>query len=299
MTIFSNGNPSMADIQSAQNSERNLRRQLAKNHWYAAAKRWNLAGTALAIAFALASPLVLLYWPSWGSTLGAVAGAWIFASRLLLEPWKLKLQTKGAAAQELFDCDVLGLAWNPTLASEPSLEEIRNAGRGVADSGKVDKHRNWYPSGVSMVWPASVITCQRSNAVWARMQHYSYGLFLIVAAGSWAVIGIGVAVVHGASLAEYLTTIALPSLPAMLDATELSRKHLSASDKRKKLEDECDRLMSEPSKVTHVELREVQDELFLLRRDAPLVAGWFYRTVKKSYEENMKFAAEEQAKRSS
>ena len=299
MTIFANGNPSMTDIQSAQNAERNLRRQMAKNYWYTAAKRWNLAGAALAIALALASPLVLLYWPSWGSTLGAVAGAWIFASRLILEPWKLKLQAKGAAAQESFDCDVLGLTWNPALASEPSPEEIRKASKTVADSTKVDKHRNWYPSGVTMTWPESVITCQRSNAVWARMQHYSYGLFLIFAACLWAIIGIGVAVVHGASLAEYLTTIALPSLPAMLDATELSRKHFAASDKRKKLEDECNRLVNEPTKVTHMHLREVQDELFLLRRDAPLVAGWFYRTVKKSYEENMKFAAEEQAKRSS
>lgn len=288
----------MADIQSAQNDEKNLRRQVAKDHWYTAAKRWHLAGTALVLALALVSPLVLLYRPSWGPTLGAIAGAWIFASRLLLDPWKLRLQAKGAAAQEMFDCDVLGIAWNPALARQPSPEEIRNASKSIDDQKKVKKHLDWYPAKVPMAWPTSVITCQRSNAVWARRQHYGYGLFLAGAAGAWAIVGIVVAMLHEASLAEYLTTIALPSLPAMLDATELSRKHLSASSKRLELEDECNRLAADPGMVTHVSLREVQDELFVLRRDAPLVAGWFYKVVSKSYEEDMKFAAEEQARRS-
>ena len=286
----------MTDIQVAQNQDRNLRRQMAKDYWYTSAKRGHLAGAALVVVFALVSPLVLLFAPSWGPTLGAIAGAWIFASRLLLEPWKLRLQVKGAAAQEMFDCDVLGLAWNPALERAPSTEEIRKASKKIANEKRIAKHRDWYPAGVAMTWPTSVITCQRANAVWARRQHHSYGLFLIVAATSWALVGIGVSVLHAATLAEYLTTIALPSLPALLDATELSRKHLQASSMRQNLEDTCDQFLQGPTGVEHEDLREVQDQLFGLRRDAPLVAGWFYSIVSKSYEEDMKYAAEEHAK---
>lgn len=287
----------MADIQVAQNQERNLRRQMAKDYWYTAAKRWHLAGAALVTIFALVSPLVLLFAPTWGPTLGAIAGAWIFASRLLLEPLKLRLQAKGAAAQEMFDCDVLGLAWNPALERTPSPEEIRKASRKLTDEKRIAKHRDWYPAGVTMQWPTSVITCQRANAVWARRQHHSYGLFLIVAAGAWAAVGIAISIVHAATLAEYLTTIALPSLPALLDATELSRKHLQASSMRQTLEDTCDALLQDIAAVEHEGLREVQDQLFGLRRDAPLVASWFYSIVSKSYEEDMKYAADEQAER--
>lgn len=297
MATFSNSKPVMSDIRSAQNDDRNLRRQLAKNYWYTAAKRCHLVGAAVAIALALVSPLVLLYWPRWGPTLGAIAGIWIFASRLVLEPLKLRLQAKGAAAQEMFDCDVLGLEWNAALCRKRSSEEIRKASKRISDQHTADKHLNWYPATVSMTWPISVITCQRSNAVWARRQHHGYGLFLIAAAVVWAVIGLLVAIVHSASLAGYLTTIALPSLPAMLDATELSRKHLLASNRRQELEAQCDRLLDEVSIADHLALRELQDELFVLRRDAPLVAGWFYYLVSKGYEDDMQYAAEEQARR--
>lgn len=294
MAHFSASKPSMEDLGNFQNMERNLRRQMAKDHYYTVAKRWHLAGTVLAIIFALISPLVLLYKPDLGPLLGALAGLWIFMSRLLLEPVRQKFQSKGATAQELFDCDVLGLPWNDSLTRQPSEEEIRMASRGMRKPKMVEKYKDWYPTGVAISWPRSVITCQRSNAVWARRQHHTYGIFLIVAAAIWATIGIVIAILHVASLAEYLTTIALPSLPALLDATELAKKHLQAAAKRQVLEDETNRLFNVNS-TEEGPLRGVQDQLFNLRRDAPIVAGWFYWLVSKSYEVDMKYAAEQRS----
>jgi hypothetical protein len=237
---------------------------------------------------------VLLYKPALGALLGAIAGAWVFMSRLLLEPLKQGYQLKGAASQELFDCDVLGLPWNEALVRVPSDEEIRKASAGFKSDGKNDTHRGWYPTETSIAWPKSVVTCQRSNAVWARREHHAYGVFLIAMAVAWAIFGIILALVHGASLADYLTTLALPSLPAVLDASELSKKHLEASARRQLLEDETNKLFDQED-VSHEALREVQDQLFDLRRDAPLVAGWFYRILSKSYETDMRYAAEERS----
>jgi hypothetical protein len=284
----------MQDIRATQDLERNIRRQLAKAHYYGLANGWHLAGSSLAIVFALVSPVVLLQWPSKGPLLGAVAGAWIFMSRLLFEPIKQRYQVKGAAAQELFDCDVFRLEWNTSLLRKPAPEEIRRASVAFSKPKKVKKQQEWYPAKEDIPWPRSVIICQRSNAVWARRQHQSYGVVLIAMAALWALIGVIVALVHQATLGAYLTTIALPSLPALLDATKLGKKHFFASAERRQLEDNTDRLLAINS-ASRQDLRDLQDQVFELRQHAPPLARWFYKVIANDYEEDMIYAAQQRA----
>lgn len=281
----------MHDIGTAQDTDRNLRRQEAKDHFYRVANRWHFWGSALAVVLALASPLVLIYEPDWGPLLGAVAGAWIFSSRLIFEPFKQSYQLKGATTQELFDCDVLGLSWNDALVRQTPDEEIRAASKGFKEPKSKAKHSGWYPTQTDIPWPKSVITCQRSNAVWGRRQHQAYGRLLMVTAFLWGLLGVIVSLVHGATLAAYLTTIALPSLPAVLDAVELSKKHFQAANRRLHLEDETNSMVSDTA-ASHEALRELQDQVFDLRRDAPPVPGWFYRILKPGYEQDMRYAAD-------
>jgi hypothetical protein len=255
---------------------------------------WPTAGPALAIVLALASPFVLLYWPGLGPRLGAIAGVWIFMSRLLFEPVSQSYQLKGAAAQELFDCDVLGLAWNEVLVRQPSDEEIRSASKAFGKPKRVEKQKEWYPTQVEIAWPQSVITCQRANSVWSRRQQHGYGIALIVLAVAWVLFGVILSMVHNASLATYLTTIALPSLPAVLNATDFSKKHLQASSRLQEIEDASNTLLG-TSEVSPEDLREVQDLIFDSRRDAPKVPRWFYKLVAKRYEEDMRYAAKVRA----
>jgi hypothetical protein len=280
--------PAMSQIGKAQNEEPNLRRYLAADNFYGIAKWLHFGGLSLTVSLALISPLVLLFWPDAGAVLGAIAGAWLFASRLLLEPFKRQQQLKGATAQEMFDCGIFNLDWNETLVRPLSEEEVRGASGAMKDADRV---RDWYPTSEEMSWPKSVLVCQRSNAVWARRQHRAYSRVLLVAAGAWAIIGVIVALADGASLADYLVTIALPSLPALLDATEFARAHSSDADKRQLLEDKLNDLLGDGS-ASSQDLREIQDQLFNLRRDAPLVPGWFYRLIRPKFEEDMRYAAQ-------
>jgi hypothetical protein len=208
-------------------------------------------------------------------------------SRIALEPAKSKLQRKGATAQELFDCGVFQLGWNDALARRVSDEEIRGASGSMK---RVDRVRDWYPTDVAIEWPRSVLVCQRSNAVWGRRQHSAYAWTLWVAATLWGIVGIVVAVLDGASLGDYLVTIGLPSLPAMLDAVEVGRSHSGDAARRELLEEQIDVLL-ETGAADERELREIQDQLFLLRRDAPLVPAWFYKLVRPGFEEDMRYAA--------
>jgi hypothetical protein len=278
----------MSDIGVAQDLDVNLRRQLAARQFYSIGKWFHFGGASLAVALALVAPVVLLFAPDLGPTLGAIAGVWIFASRLILEPRKQEQQRKGAVAQEMFDCVVAELEWNDALVRRLSEEEIRRASGSMERAPEV---RGWYPAEADLGWPSSVLVCQRSNAVWGRRQHRAYGQLLAGVAVGWGVIGILVAVAHGASLAEYLTTIALPSLPAVLDASEVSRLHGQAADKRGHLEAQIDQMVRAGATTAH-ELREIQDQLFSLRRDAPLVPNWFYKLLKADYEADMRYAAQ-------
>jgi len=284
----------MSDIRVSQNAERNLRRQQAKDRFYSIGNRWHFGGAGVAIMMALASPFVLLYCPGLGPLLGAAAGIWIFTSRLLFERLNQRRRVCGATAQEHFDCDVLDLEWNGALVERLSDEEIHRAGVGFEKADATEKHSNWYPAKVDMAWPASVITCQRSNAVWARRLHQAYASFLFVAAGSWFVFGVILSLVHKASLADYLTTVLLPSLPAVLDSTDLAQQHRAAAGRRLNIERLTNRLL-EADGVTREDLREVQDQIFELRRDEPPVAGWFYQILKGRYEQDMQFAAAQRA----
>lgn len=287
-----NNQPSMSNIAEIQNDEESLRYRLAAAHFYKIGKLLHFGGASVTIALAIAAPLVLLFWPDAGPILGALAGAWIFASRLILEPFKRELQLKGATAQEQFDCRVLGIAWNDALVRRLPHEDVSAASRSMKGAAGA---RDWYAADDELPWPMSVLLCQRSNAVWARRQHRAYSWTVVGAAVGWAVVGVVVAIADSASLAQYLVTVALPSLPAFLDASELSRGHAAAAQSRQLLEVQTDDLLR-ASGATERDVREIQDQLFNLRRDAPLVPEWFYKLIRPRFEEDMRYAAQQVVK---
>jgi hypothetical protein len=280
--------PSTAEIAHRQDDDRNLRRQLAARRYYSLAKGVRFLGQSVSTGLALTSPLVLWLQPDLGPKLAAIAGLWIFVSRFLVVRLQRSLVEKGAVAQEVFDCTVFGLDWNPVLAREPAQEDIRRASE--RSLGRIDRVKAWYPCTAAADWPLSVLVCQRSNAVWARRQHTYYGFALCGAVAVWIVFGVGVAAAESASLVEYLTIIALPSLPALLDWAELAEGHLEAATKRGDLEQQIGGLVREGD-AHEADLREIQDGLFDLRRSGQLVPDWFYKLIRKSFERDMQGAA--------
>ncbi len=278
--------PTSADIGRAQNEESNLGYQRAARYLYGLGKRARFFGWGLSIMLALAAPVVLLLAPDAGPALGAVAGLWVFVSRGVLEPYRKGRQLRGARAQERFDCAVLGLPWNHALVEAPADEDLHRASLKLRNG---DGIRDWYPVPARVEWPTSVLICLRANAVWSRRQHSTFAIVLLLAAAGWCAVGLGVAVVASAELSAYLTTILLPSLPAGLDAVEFSGRHTEVAQRKQELETEvCALLDGNPNAQ---QLRDLQDQVYLLRVDEPLVPDLFYRLVRDSYEEDMHFAA--------
>lgn len=279
--------PSMAEIAAAEKIELSRLNQAAKNHFYGCANWVGYVGSIGALLLALCAPIALLEFPAAGPALGAIAGAWIFVTRFGLERLRGEWQLKGVLAQEAFDCGVLGIDWNRSLASPLPPEEIRGAAGELGDEAHGGP---WYPSQGRDPWPISVLICQRANAVWAARQHRAFSYLLTALTVAWALFVVVLALLHGASLGDFLTTLLLPSLPGFLDATELSSRHLSLANTREIINRELEALIRSGS-ATPMQIREVQDRLFALRRDGAPVPKIFYERIRADYDRDMHFGA--------
>lgn len=282
--------PSMAEIAAAEGTELSRLHLAAKGHFYRRANLVAHVGLAGAILLAFCGPVVLLEFPAAGPTLGAIAGAWIFVTRIGLERLRAYLQGKGVLAQEDFDCGVLGIEWNHSLGAPLTPEEIRGAAGELQSDAKFEP---WYPSYGTDAWPTSVLICQRANAVWAARQHRAFGHLINALTVGWAAFVIILALLHDASLGEFLTTLLLPSLPGFLDATELSSRHLTLARTRDSITEEAEELIRSPKLADPLQIRELQDRLFALRRDGASVPRLFYEWIRADYERDMCFGAEQ------
>lgn len=278
----------MAEIAAAEKVDLNRLRQRAKSYFYRQAGRAGLIGSGVALLLALCGPFVLLFVPGAGPVLGAIAGAWIFLTRFGLRRFALEWQLKGVRVQEAFDCDVLGIPWNRALAAPMAPEEVHNAASKI-DAGE-EAEESWYPTEVESPWPLSVLICQRSSAVWASRQHRSFSYLLIGTMITWGAIGLIITLAHGTTLGEYLVTIILPSLPGVLDGSDLVKRHQWAAERRDQINEHLEALIAS-GPATEIQVRETQDQLFALRRDGAQVPERFYRHLRDNYESDMRFGA--------
>lgn len=279
--------PSMPEIAAAEKTELSRLCQAAKDHFYGRANWLAYVGSSGSILLALCAPIALLEFPAAGPALGAIAGAWIFVTRFGLERLRGEWQAKGVLAQEAFDCGVLGIDWNRSLAAPLPPEEIRGA---AGELKAPTEGGHWYPSEGTDLWPISVLICQRANAVWAARQHRAFSYLLSALTIAWGLFVVVLALLHGASLGEFLTTLLLPSLPGFLDATDLASRHLNLANTREAINRGLEALIRSGS-ATPLQIRETQDRLFALRRDGAPVPRVFYERIRADYDRDMHFGA--------
>ena len=120
----------MNSICTDQNAERQLDRLAAQRALYTKAKTifaWHaLLSTVVAAglsAWALFCSEVKPYAAAWGVTLAGLDIFW-------LTPWQKKLRETAATIQESFDCEVLGMPWQPLKVGKEPEQKRANRTRG-------------------------------------------------------------------------------------------------------------------------------------------------------------------------
>lgn len=267
----------------------------AFQHAYSTAKHWHTARLAGTVLVALAAPLVIVFAPWLEHPLGAIAGGWALAARLLLRPAQERTTQFAVAVQELFDQQVLDLL--PAAAPQPpAYEEIhQQAHRRTADPGP-----DWYSVLPDVAPAAAALIAQRAGTVWSRRLHREWALVMGTAAAAWTLLTVTVAAARGATISEFLIAVLLPMLPALLDATDLCQAHWRGGAERSALEAQLDQRLDQAAGgqlPAPEDLRALQDEINRQRLAQPPVPDLYYRLRRASYEASMRAAADRLARR--
>ncbi len=249
----------------------------AFQHAYGTAKRWHAARLTGTVIVALAAPLVIIFAPSLEHPLGAIAGGWALAARLILRPAQERATRFAVAVQELYDQQVLGLL--PAVSLPPAYEQIHQQARYRRGGPGTD----WYSVQPRVTPATATLIAQRSSTVWSRRLYREWALVLGTAATGWTLLTVVVAAIRGATVSEFLIAVLLPMLPALLDATDLCQAHWRAAAERSAPETRLDQQLDQAAHghpPTPEDLRALQDEINRQRLTQPpapdltLQASW-------------------------
>lgn len=267
----------------------------AFQHAHGTAKHWHMARLAGTVLVALAAPVVIIFAPSLEHPLGAIAGAWVLASRLVLRLAQERATRFAVAVQELFDQQVLGLP--PAAAARPpAYEQVHRQARCCKSAPDPD----WYSVRPQVPPGAATLIAKRSGTVWSRRLHQEWAVVLAALAAGWAVLTVIIAALRGATVGQFLIAVLLPMLPALLDATDLCQAHWGAATERSELESALDEHLDQAAhghRPLPQDLRTLQDEINRQRLAQPPVPNWYYKLRRASYETPMRAAAERLARR--
>lgn len=266
---------------------------------YRRAKRYRALRIGGSMLLAITAPVVALWSLTAAGVVGAIAGVWVVASRLVLMPIEHGHVSLAVRIQERFDTRLFSLPWAESMAGPvPSEEDIADASRRLEDDDRVAQQHSegWYPSTDGLPHPVEVLVSQWSSVAYGRHQSRAYFQFVAAMIVIVVVGVIALGVIAGMSLTDWLVTFALPSLPALLDASEIADAHRRIAETKGRDEDELllplwNRELKTPGTLTTDDCRRVQDASFRLRSQGLQVPEWFFWKRRGRSEANMHDAA--------
>lgn len=259
-----------------------LRMRAAAGITYDRAERIHAAKTLGAIGLAVLAPLVAVFLPEASTVLATVAVAWLLIARTLLDYWHRKCRLQAVRYHELYDTELYGLPWNTTLSGSQRLVRESLA---ALDPQPRDEDKEWYVSIPNVPWPLDVLAAQVQNLLWSRRNHRSYAVLLWTLLVLTVVAATLIATVRDLTLQQAIIQLAVPLIPALLDLSDLPRRHLDAAREQEQVEEAVDDLLAQRAEglpITAEHCREVQDAIFERRAHQPPVPSRVYQRTRRA-----------------
>lgn len=290
----------MNQISTEQNSQKQLERLAAQRELYSSAKNWH----GFQIILTVIVPVILTGLSFVFNYFAVIAAIFGVASFLIdisvIEPIIIRMKTKAAKIQELFDCDILQLPKSPLkTVDDITVEEVLlfyNAHIKIATN--VEKIKDWYSPKVSQL-PIKIarILCQRTNCWWdsklrerysSFLKHCSLVVFLIMMIAGY---------ISNLSLIE-ITLIAGGLVPFFQFCIKQCNDNLDAAYRlnelvgfsRKIWDDALENKYSDD--LLKANSRRLQDEIFEHRSKSPLILDLYYNAFRVSDEALMNRSSE-------
>lgn len=292
----------MNQICVEQNSDLQLNRLAAQRALYSRAKTVFVVHAFLSTVLAAMLSYLALRFPEvktcavlWGTVLSILDVCW-------LTPWQKKLRETAALIQESFDCDVLGLTWQPLVGKAVDYETvIDNANRYRGKEPTLASLRDWYPAGVcNMPLFLARVVCQRTNAWWDGKQRRLYAGFVL---GAVVALLAGLLVygfARNTAVPDLLLTTVVPLASGITFAVRQYRENADAAVRLEQLKDHADTLWKRAldgatEEQLTADCRTMQDELFNSRKRNVPVFDQLYWWLRSGHELQMQQNADQLA----
>jgi len=289
--------PDSSTISDNQNSIAALRLLVAQRKLYSRSKRWLTTRWIGMLLIALAAPPIAVVWPKLAVVTGATAGLWVFLGRTILLKFERGITEKAAAVQEQFDFTVYGMPPSGQRSEIPSREEIvilTGPDDVIVSMAEKEELLDWYTIDTKQRGTVTVAICQRSNAAYWNQLLKSTAQVWIVALVVWTILLIAATFAFKLTFAQFFLGMALPMLPAALDAWEYwAGIRTAARDRRDMVAAIEDKLADNASNLQSNDLLIWQERLFDLRRQSPQVPDFIYKLKRKRSEVAMASAVQQ------
>jgi hypothetical protein len=185
---------------------------------------------------------------------------------------------KGATIQEMFDVELFQLDWNFIKLPQKVLpDEIVRLSRLYTKSDLT----NWYSPLISSELPhaIAVLLCYKNNIAWGVADKVKFRNFIVFLGIAYLIWIIGYAFLHEFSLGNTCLLVA-PSLSFFKYCWDAYRNLNAYIKKHQELNNTVEKLLGryKTTKVepTKLELRQLQDEIFIQRTIPHEIPDWFY-----------------------
>lgn len=283
----------MTDFNERQNKNFSIDKLAAQKQLYSDAKKGLATYLVLSIPVILFLNLIvkaalLKDWFSFGWTPDLTE--WIALYALILagyESFYLKgflsnLKEKAAKIQEDFDCYVYQLSWNELLCGEKECDsEIKKSSDKYRKKVRSTENlSNWYTSDIKKLEQTeAILVCQKENLGWDIVQRTKFNKLIF---------GISIIVLLCSLLSGFyfefsfkffILSVIIPSWPAMSFAISYYYENLETIKDKK-------RLKTATNQVEHIQVptneyaRQVQDLIYLNRKNNCLIFDWFYNLLR-------------------
>ncbi len=286
----------MTKIAERQNTPESIRLLVAQAKLYTEAKRIRLLRLFVSAALAAAAPVITLLVPGSDVWLAGIGFVWILVTYFPFRGLQMEKTKQAATIQEQLDTTLFPLPWNTVLAGAHVKPEIIYQAERTSKENP-ERFRNWYSDPGDLPYSLAVLLCQRANTVWdwRLRRHYAAGVAWLVVIVLLTDILIGLLMRQ--SLSTFLLGLLVPTLPALQQGVETVLSHRESAAEKEELAQRVEALweigVHDPDVVTQAQLRQIQDRIYALRRDGPLVPDRWYKWLHKHYQADMDKTAQE------
>lgn len=202
------------------------------------------------------------------------------------------LRKKAAKVQESFDCYVYNLEWNGVICGDKACDiDIKKYSEKFYKKGKdASWMTDWYTPDVDKLDAVkAMLACQKENLGWDVEQRKAFTKLVIFCTMAVFLTSVIVSLLLESTLKSFILSVIIPCWPVMVFGVNTYLDNKDAIEDKESLKSAIEKAaaVNNPTVKT---ARNIQNLIYLNRRDNPLVFDWFYAYLRDKNQSGVSYA---------